>query len=348
MNWSRRRHSLLFSLLLVMVVSRAATSQTPLKITDDAITSVSFSADGRLLAVGGADGTLKVGSPVAWEKARDLRGPLLPYHRITDVRFAHKRQLLAVAGMSLKRKGDVLLGRSFVIDIWNTETYEIIWSANPAVHKNAINRLDFTPNDGVLIATDSSGRILLWDLKVQSEPVRTIPVMEPVASLAAWTKESDRVYLLSGASFTRGKEEKTLRQWTLTGEEQKAPYEQSYPISSICVNYAKPGIFAVGGGRFPFLDLWNGKQRVRLELHAGAVTGLVFSPSGEILISGDARGFVYFWDVRKEEPAIIKNLFLKKSVLQIDASKDFVAIALDDGSVVLEPIPALSRASKTM
>jgi WD40 repeat protein/serine/threonine protein kinase len=122
-----------------------------------------FSPDGKTLAIGGADGTIRLWDIRSWETIAALAG----HPAITEGRAAHTAD--AISGLAFSPDGQMLAstGRDLTVRLWNLATGREI--ACLKGHTDSIWTVAFAP-DGKTVATCSrDGTVKLWNLTVQAE-----------------------------------------------------------------------------------------------------------------------------------------------------------------------------------
>jgi len=109
------------------------------------VSQLSFSADGRLLAVGSWDGTVTIWDPRAGRELRVLRGPTR-----------------GVAGVAFSPAADWLAAGSLdhTVTVWDARTWRI---SRVIALPDVVGPITFSPDGALLLASDNSGSLRLWD-----------------------------------------------------------------------------------------------------------------------------------------------------------------------------------------
>jgi WD40 repeat protein len=226
--------------------------------------SLSFSPDGKILAVGGWTDTMgiRLWSTSNWRLLRTLRvtapQEVEPQVRIRKAAFVSMRggPTPQVHSIAFSPDGHMLAaGDEFNnVSLWNLATGRI----KPQVlkgHTYPVNSVAFS-NDGTRLVSGSFDEtVKIW----------SIPGGKILKTLA---QHEDRVtsvrFSLDGQSIISGGADQTVRLW----------------------------------------DARDGSQKGVLEGHAGAVTSVAFSPNGRIAASGGLDGRVQIWSVQSKAPLL--------------------------------------------
>lgn len=278
------------------------------------VTSVAFSSDGRLLASGGVDRTVKIWEVSTRKLQRTLTG--------------HKNYVVAVA---FSPDGDLLASGSTdnTIKIWDVSSGSLLQTLDGDALGNSVLCVAFSP-DGRLLAAGRWGKVVeLWDRATWSLKQTLTGHEAPVATVAF---SPDRRLLASGS------EDKTIRLWdaasgalvkTLTGHEDRV----------LSVAFSPDGRVLASGSADSTIRLWDvdsGTERLSLRGHAGWVRSVAFSTDGRWLASGGHDMTVRIWDLAtgKEEQVLKGHKYDVESVAFSVASR-IIASASRDQTIKL-------------
>ncbi|MEO0223796.1 MAG: hypothetical protein ABIL76_01725, partial [candidate division WOR-3 bacterium] len=245
-----------------------------LEVHSDYVVSVSFSPNGKYLASGSEDGTIKIWEVESWKLIKTLTG--------------HSNSVLSV---SFSPDGKFLASGSYdkTIKIWEVGT----WKETKTLkgHSNSVFSISFSP-DGKYLASGS------WD--------RTIKIWEVGSwkEITTLTGHSGSVYSVSfspdGKFLASGSSDKTIKIWEVgTWKEIKTLKGHSDSVYS--VSFSPDGKFLASGSRDKTIKIWeveSWKEMETLKGHSDSVNSVSFSPDGKFLASGSAET-VKIWDLNE-------------------------------------------------
>jgi RNA polymerase sigma factor (sigma-70 family) len=246
------------------------------------IHSLSLSADGKLLASGGADNAVRLWQLPEGKEIRCLQGMYLGFG--TAAALAPDGKTVATGGADL-------------IYLWDTAT-----GAQKKRLRFSVHRLAFSPDGKILTAGGLQGPICLWDAATGKELCRLSGHKGQVNSLAF---SADGKRLLSGGW------DKRVRLWDVvagteirsfdvtTGVQGRSPWGDAV----LSVDLSADGQRAVAGCQDHFARLWDtttGKeiQRLKTAEEGHWVNSVSLSPDAKVLATLDTNGPLRLWDVK--------------------------------------------------
>jgi len=262
------------------------------------IYSVSFSADGRLLASGTPCGPL--GCVQVWDASTgQLLRTIREYSRgrqaiartgraqvwdlpgdVWDVRFSPDGRTLALAGTGLAVQ---------LLDVSSGQLIQALHGrdATPIWH------VAFGPA-GHTVAAAQDGVVLLWDVD-SGDLVRTLE--------GHTGRVSGIVFDPTGNTLASSGLDQTIRLWDVRTGRLLRWFDQDAYISSLAIS--PDGQLLASGDRENRIWLWCMASGELLRAYRGhswdpfdnGVLSLVFSPDGRTLVSGGEDGRVVLWDV---------------------------------------------------
>lgn len=283
---------------------------------------VAISPDGKTLASGSEDGTIKLWDLQTRKLRNTLKGPPSPDRRSKSVRaiaFSPDGQSLASGGQD---NG---------IKIWNLGTGTLVHTLSEKSYW--IGALAISPDSQTLLGGDADGYITIGNLRtgelqnffaghstlvdslaispdgqtaVSGSDDKTIKVWQIKTGQlihTLTTPDSRRVFAVAispnGKTIASGSEDGVVRLWNLHSGE----FIQSLPVGSASINavaYRVNGHTLVSGSGDGTIRLWDvrtGKVLRTMPGHSGPVYSLAFSPDGQTLVSSSKDETIKIWRV---------------------------------------------------
>ena len=249
---------------------------------DYEVYSVSFSPDGRTLASGSYDNTIKL-----WNVETGEEILTLPSHdeEVISVSFSPDGQTLASGSA-----GDT-------IKLWNVETGEEILTL-PG-HDGWIHSVSFSPDGQTLASGSFDHTIKLWDVETGAE-IRTLPGHDDSVISVSFSPD--------GQTLASGSLDNTIKLWDVeTGAEILTLPGHDHWVNS--VSFSPDGKILASSSSDKTIKLWDvemGAEIRTLPGHDHSVFSVSFSPDGKTLASGSFDNTIKLWDV--ETGAEIRTL----------------------------------------
>jgi WD40 repeat protein len=299
------------------------------------VNSVSFSPDGKTLATGSSDNTIKLWDVETGKEIRTLSGHN-GYARgednhISSVSFSSDGKTLtsgsnddtiilwnvetgeeirtlsghngSVNSVSFSPDGKTLAtgSRDKTIKLWNVETGQEIRTLSG--HNEGVSSVSFSPDGNTLVS--GSGTIKLWNVETGKE----------ICTLSGHNREVNSVSFSSdGKTLATGSEDNTIKLWdvetgkgirTLSGHNGSV-YSVSFSNtlsghngSVYSVSFSNDGKTLASGGWDNTIKLWNvetGQEIRTLKGHDSYLTSVNFSPDGKTLVSGSDDNTIKLWN----------------------------------------------------
>jgi WD40 repeat protein len=244
----------------------------------DAVRSLAFSPDSRVLAIGGPGQVVRLVDP---SSASDL-GELEPDggDNASQVAFSPDGRYLAAGGCS------------GTVTIWDRHGRRRLGTL---AGRDAITALGFAPHGSTLAAGDEAGRVRLWAV-----PERTTRIIQ--AADAPFSGVTALAFSPYGASLASvSKREGCVRLWDPSDGRLRATIP-SGAAQVRALAFSPDGallVMAQADGGATLWGLAEGREVARVRADGCALQCVAFSADGRSLATGGTDGRVRLWDVAR-------------------------------------------------
>jgi WD40 repeat protein len=277
--------------------------------------SIDFSPDGKILASGSRDNTIKLWDVKTGQEIGTLIG--------------HGNSVFSVA---INPQGNILASGSKdrTIKLWDLQTNQVIRTWR---HKDGVRAVVFSHDGRILASGSYDGTIKLWEVKsgrllntinAHKDGVLAIAFMPDDQIIASGGREDmiklwevnsgkleqtiradgDRVWAIAfnpdGFLLAAGSGDNSLKIWeTKTGHELHNLQGHGYWVLSLA--FSQDGRILASGSSDSTIRLWevhSGNQLDILQQHGNSVFSVTFSPDGRFLASASKDETVKIWGAK--------------------------------------------------
>lgn len=276
--------------------------------------AVTISPDGKIIASGSSDKTIKLWELQSGKLLRQLGRWFSGHSGIVDT-------------LAFSYDGEILASGSWdeTIKLWSVSKGKQIRTLKG--HNSCVNYLAFNPNGQILASSSADSRIKLWQV-VDSKEVSNFTGHSDSVSSIAWSPDGD---FLASASA-----DYTIKIWRAsTGREIRTLHGHSLFVNSLA--YSQDGEILASGSSDNTIKLWQastGREIRTLKGHDDAVWTVALSPDKEFLVSGSWDNTIKIWQLStgKEICTLRGHSNYVRSIAISPNGKTLVS-ASDDGTI---------------
>ncbi|MDE0315685.1 MAG: hypothetical protein OXM61_12340 [Candidatus Poribacteria bacterium] len=263
------------------------------------INSISFSSDGRTLAVGTENGEAQLWDIVTGEHQKTFK-KWDYYPGVDTVFLMPDGRTLAVIRTAMVDLWDIATGKSKnTLSAVENETADDTVNNNPIFYMSLGGHRNSFNSDGKTVASDSGDDgFRFWDIATRKE-IKTLKA-EPLGRYGELISYSSDLQTVAIASYSDEKHEQIwkINLWDVNTQTQRTIMEkQSYGLPFLVFSPGGNFVASSVNGIIHIWDVNTGKQKKKLKGYRRAISTVAFSPDNRTLVSASYDDTLRFWDV---------------------------------------------------
>jgi WD40 repeat protein len=269
------------------------------------VLSVAFSPDGKTIATGSFDNTVKL-----W----NLEGKELQTFK------GHSNSVLSVA-FSPDGKTIASGSKDNTVKLWNLEGKELQTFKG---HSNSVWSVAFSPDGKTIASGSKDNTVKLWNL--EGKELQTFKGHSSSVLRVAFSPD--------GKTIVTGSDDNTIKLWNLEGKELQT-FKGSSSVWSVA--FSPDGKTIVTGSFDNTVKLWNleGKELQTFKGHSSGVSSVAFSPDGKTIVTGSFDNTVKLWNLEGKELQTFKGHSSRVSSVAFSPDGKTIASGSFDSTVKL-------------
>jgi len=242
--------------------------------TFGSISSVAFSPNGELLAIGDTKNKISIRQVADGQQLLIFQGHT---SWVQSVAFSPDGQILASGS------------EDQTVKLWNILTDQYINTLQG--HTDSVLAVTFSPNGQILASGSKDKTVKIWD-------VSTGQCLKTLQEHTDWI--TSVAFSFNGQTLASSSEDQTVKVWDVrTGQCSMTLPEHTSSVRSITFSPDAQTLASSSVDRTVKLwDVRTGQCSMTLPGHTSSVHSITFSPDGQTLASGSADRTVKVWDVR--------------------------------------------------
>jgi dipeptidyl aminopeptidase/acylaminoacyl peptidase len=247
------------------------------------VSSVRFSPDGRLLAVGGYR-VVRIIDPISGKPLATLSGHA---DYVRSLAFSPDGKMLAAAGGPPQRGGE--------IKIWDVSSHQLLKTL--VGHKDCIYTVAWSPNGKLLASGSYDKMVKLWDAATGQELKNLQDHIDAVFAVA---------FSPDGRHLASGSQDRSVKIWDIaSGQRLYTLSDAADGLTSIA--YSPSGKQIAAAGYDKTIYVWkvgdsDGQLLHSLIADEDSILALAWTPDGKMLVTSSSDGSIRFRDATTLDP----------------------------------------------
>ncbi len=246
------------------------------------VSGMTFSPDGRVLAVGDREGGVRLWDPHTGTRLRRLTGPV---GWVRAVVFSPDGSTLATAG-----------GGDKVVRCWDPHTGTL--RRQLTGHTGWVRSVAFSPDSRTIATGDTDGSLHIWDAHTGG---KRFTLGDPVGSVLALAFSPDGSTLAAGGYRGVARVERTR-----SGNRSRRLGGVTSSVAAVA--FSPDGRSLAAGGADASVHVWDartGGRHHRFTGYTAPLAHLAFSPDGHLLMAGDTHANLHIRNARTGKQLLI-------------------------------------------
>ncbi|MBF2085459.1 AAA-like domain-containing protein [Thermoleptolyngbya sp. C42_A2020_037] len=271
------------------------------------VLSISWNCDGKTLATGGSDGTVKL-----WSHTGELLKTLETQHiKVSSISWSNDGHTLATSGINS------------TVNLWS-RTGEMLTAFD--TQQGSISGISWSDDGETLTTGGSDGTVKLWSRT--GKMLSAFDTQQGTIHSISWSSD--------GQILATGGVNGTVKLWNRVGKLLHSLDTQQGTIHSI--SWSRYGHILATSGEDDKVKLWSstGQPRPTLETWQGRISSVSWSRDGQTLASGGEDGTVKLWSLSGELLDTFPHTY-DQGIARISWSFDGQTLAIggEDGTLIL-------------